>query len=291
MFDHLRQVKVWGYLHVAHPKLGLVGATAGTNEPAKESKTVEESLTFHEIKQLAHPEIEDELLAVLYTLHLRGLDDDELLQALADPEAARSRCEQAGPLWLSAIEPVGEPWIGRLSKHSEVDAWHANVAFEPLGLDAVRKKNLSRYDTYGWKPQLASDHPKLYRSVGEVEIAWRLRHAGYKAYWVDLRGGAPPIWRGSWTCGLYDLPVWLQQLCSSMGRSGWPDVVAWKEDTREVRFVEYKGFGDSINLNQDTWFRTSLESGAIDHNSYLVAGWKPDQAQMSMLAEQKAWQA
>ncbi len=217
------------------------------------------------------------------------MDDDELLAALADPEAARSRCELAGPLWLAAIEPVGEPWIGPLSRYSDVESWHANVAFQPLGLDAVRKKKLTRHDTYGWKPQLASDHPNLYRSVGEVEIAWRLRRAGYKAYWVDLVGAAPPIWRGSWTCGLYELPVWLQQLCSRVGKRGWPDVVAWKEATKEVRFVEYKGLKDAINKNQDIWFRTALKSAAIDRNSYVVAGWNPDQAQMLMLAEQKAW--
>jgi hypothetical protein len=129
----------------------------------------------------------------------------------------------------------------------------------------------------------------VYRSVGEVEIAWRLRRAGYKAYWVDLVGAAPPIWRGSWTCGLYELPVWLQQLCSRVGKRGWPDVVAWKEATKEVRFVEYKGLKDAINKNQDIWFRTALKSAAIDRNSYVVAGWNPDQAQMLMLAEQKAW--
>lgn len=76
-----------------------------------------------------------------------------------------------------------------------------------------------------------------------------------------------------------------------MGRSGWPDVVAWKEDTREVRFVEYKGLRDTINENQDIWFRTALESGAIDRNSYVVAEWKPDYTQKLMLAEQKAWKA
>ena len=102
----------------------------------------------------------------------------------------------------------------------------------------------------------------------------------FKAYWVDLVGAAPPIWRGSWTCGLYELPVWLQQLCSRVGKRGWPDVVAWKEATKEVRFVEYKGLKDAINKNQDIWFRTALKSAAIDRNSYVVAGWNPDQAQM-----------
>lgn len=166
-----------------------------------------------------------------------------------------------------------------------------DVDFEPLGLDAVRKKKLSSYDTYKWKQQLASDHPTLYRSVGEVEIAFRLRRSGYKAYWVDSFGAAPPIWRGAWTCDVYDLPLWLQQRCSPMGRRGWPDVVVWKENTREVRFVEYKGLKDAINENQDIWFRAALESGAMDHKSYVVAEWEPDDAQKPALAEQKAWRA
>src|SRR3712207_7139001 len=56
------------------------------------------SLTIHEIKELAHPEIEDDLLAVLYALQFVGLGDDELIAALASPEAARARGERAGPL-------------------------------------------------------------------------------------------------------------------------------------------------------------------------------------------------
>ena len=251
---------------------------------------VMETLSFDEIKELAHPEIGDELLVVLYNLQFAGLTDDDMVKALADPEAARLRCERAGPLWLRAIGPVGDARLETLSKYSEVEAWHTNVAFRPLGLDVVRKKKLTRHDTYGWKAQLESDHANLSRSVGEVEIACRMRRAGYKAYWMDLFGNAPPIWR-AWTRGVYDLPVWLQMLCGPLGRPGWPDVVAYKDDSREVRFVEYKGPNDTINENQTAWFSTALERGVIDRESYVVAAWQPNRAPKLMLAEQKSWRA
>jgi hypothetical protein len=97
-------------------------------------------------------------------------------------------------------------------------------------------------------------------------------------------------WR-AWTCRIYDLPVSLQLLCSPVGRRGWPDVVAWKETARarEVRFVEYKDLNDSINENQNAWFRVVLDRGKMDRESYVVAEWKPNEAQKLMVTEQEAW--
>ena len=52
--------------------------------------------------------------------------------------------------------------------------------------------------------------------------------------------------------------------------------MAWKDASKEVRFVEYKGPNDSINENQNTWFRAALERGAMDRESYVVAVWEPN---------------
>ncbi|MDP9479432.1 MAG: VRR-NUC domain-containing protein [Actinomycetota bacterium] len=185
-----------------------------------------------------------------------------------------------------------------MSEHSDAEAWHAPVEFEPLGV-APGDLKLTRKDTYGWKPQLRTEIPGLGRSVGEVELAHRLRSEGYEAYWVDNFGSAPAMWR-PWTRRAKQLPAWLLDLDAKIRehdlmqlhkRGGWPDVVAWVPGSGEARFVEYKGPGDKVRASQDAWFRAALNLNVLPDKSYVVAKWDPSPVAVLRLAQQKEWQA
>ncbi len=196
--------------------------------------------------------------------------------------------------WVSAIVPIGEPYRGRLSEHSDVEAWHAPVEFRPWEFSTETPK-LSRKDTYGWKPQVQAAYPGLDRSVGEVELAQRLRSAGYTAYWVDNFGSAPAIWR-PWTRRAKQLPRWLLEMDEKIRRhdlmkpyktGGWPDVVAWDPTSNEALFVEYKGPGDKVKPSQDAWVRAAADLGVLPDTSYVVATWEPSSSTRLRLDWQK----
>jgi hypothetical protein len=198
--------------------------------------------------------------------------------------------------WVSAIAPVSEPYVDQLSKYSVAEAWHVAVNFEPLPPASVSAKKLTRKETYGWKPQLQSGHPHLSRSVGEVELAQRLRSAGYKAYWIDNFGGAPSVWR-VWASGIRQLPTWMQELdrkvrqhrlMDSYGTGGLPDVVAWNPSGDEVHFIKYKGPKDKVGESQDAWFRSALDLNLLPKTSYIVAKWEASPLDMLPLETTEA---
>jgi hypothetical protein len=224
----------------------------------------------------------------------------------------------AAPSW-AALLPVGTaPYLDRLSDHSDVRVWHIDLEFEPWA--PAPGAILTRQETYGWKPQVVPADPRLAtgvgRSVGEVEVACRLRAAGFKAAaWTDGFGSAPDWW-SRWVRRPPSIPVSVRRLDEQV-RAGhpallrdvtgaWPDVVAY-HDTAAVAdavraaadgtllFVEYKGpslatprKSDTISETQDLWVRTAVERGLVPLTSYVVARWRPSLVARAVLDQQWA---
>lgn len=205
--------------------------------------------------------------------------------------------------WTRTLSPTTEPGKLRLSEHSAVEAWHVEVRFRPWILPAG-EPTPSREDTYGWKPQVEPEFTTPSRSIGEVELAQRMRAADYMAYWVDTWGSAPAIWR-TWARRPNELPrlvadmdrtVRQHPLMLRWKKGGVPDVVAIEQETGALRFVEYKGPSaanprkqDSINEKQDSWFRAALDTGLLNPDNYVVAKWVPDHSSRTLLDEQVGW--
>ncbi len=205
--------------------------------------------------------------------------------------------------WSALLSPLSAPRKELLSSHSAAFAWHVDVMFVPWTLpegDAAP----SRKDTYGWKPQITPEFETPSRSVGEVELAQRLRAGDYSAFWIDSFGTAPSIWR-SWARLPSELPRWATELDRGVRQhvlmrdyktGGLPDVLAVHPSSHEYVFVEYKGPSaanprkqDEISSKQDAWYRAALELGLLSEYSYLVARWVPNADSVARLQTQTLW--
>ena len=224
----------------------------------------------------------------------------------------------SAPAWAALLGAAGAPYLDRLSDHSDFRAWHVDVEFQPW-LPAAGA-TITRKETYGWKPQVVPTDPHLAggvgRSVGEVEVACRLRAAGFDAaVWTDAFGSAPAWW-SRWIRCPPALPASVRRLDERVrsghpsllrdGTGGWPDVVAYRDVaavTDALRaaadgallFVEYKGpslanprKSDTISDTQDLWVRTAVNRGLVPLTSYVVARWRPSPAARSALDRQWA---
>lgn len=224
----------------------------------------------------------------------------------------------SAPAWIQLLGAATPPYLDRLSEHSDFQAWHVDLSLNPW--TAAPGGKLTREESYGWKPQLIPSDPRLAaglgRSVGEVELACRLRAAGYEAAaWTDGFGSAPEVWN-RWIRRPLALPASIRRIDEQV-RAGnpdllrdttaaWPDVVAYR-DTASVSdavkaaaagdlvFAEYKGpslanarKSDTISETQDLWVRTAIGRRLIPLTGYVVVRWRPSPAAREVLDRQWA---
>jgi hypothetical protein len=115
-------------------------------------------------------------------------------------------------------------------------------------------------------------------SFAEIEIAKRLRAAGWQAGWLDAFGRAPETWK-PWIINTDDLPeatrarfVAIHDMIAEQngrpGSSGRPDIVAWQGD--RTAFIELKGPRDRLSKEQARWGAAAL---AQDPDSYGLVRW------------------
>jgi hypothetical protein len=176
--------------------------------------------------------------------------------------------------WVQAVRPVQAPYRERLSRYSDLIVWHLDVEFPewpipPAWTARWQNKQTKESDTWRKSPLAVGVDSGCEYSCGEVELAARLRNAGYDGFWVSEWCGFPHVscWepycvkRNELKERAPTLLAFDQQLRASavttravLGtRGGHPDVGFWLPSTHEHLYIEYKGPGDSINAKQDSW--------------------------------------
>ena len=165
---------------------------------------------------------------------------------------------------------VGGPLVWRISL-GHLEPW-------PHPIDRVRHRKL----LYG-KQSAALVHNGL-PWAAEVEIARRLRAGGWFARWL-LKYEEPPEHFQPYVAmdkrGDRSLPEQVMKLVGTLGRSGAPDVVAWRPNADGLRIVglESKRVGknaDRIGPKQVEWYREALVAGLLAHEDLAVVEWCND---------------
>ncbi|MFN2397950.1 MAG: VRR-NUC domain-containing protein [Gemmatimonadaceae bacterium] len=178
--------------------------------------------------------------------------------------------------WVQALRPRGEPYCAGLSRYSEFLAWHVDIGFTlwPITPEQQLKWKVDKAnndETWRKRPLVVGEDSGCGPfSCGEVEVAARLKKAGFNAKWVsewsgyqhvecwrrycvkrsDLEDEEPELWAAD-----YNLRMKAGVIGDQLGkRGGHPDVAAWRSQD-DIVYVEYKGPTDSINEKQDIWAR------------------------------------
>jgi hypothetical protein len=189
--------------------------------------------------------------------------------------------------WVDAIRPTRPPYLRRLSNHSDLVTWHAEVTFDSYAVtpeEAARWKvpDADARETWRKRPLVIGRDSGCVYSCGEVELAARFRTAGYEAFWITEWSGFPhwPAWQ-PFCVKRSELRARLPHVWEhdralrerfpdlALGKGGGhPDIVAWQPGSQDLFFAEYKGPGDSLKPKQNSWARALTE---LDGRSRYVA--------------------
>jgi hypothetical protein len=176
-----------------------------------------------------------------------------------------------GEQWWTALGVARpeEPSSIRTAAGSKVDVPRVRLRFREWKEQAPARAVLGAWsDTYG-KPLIVGDDGQ--RSIAEIEIVRRLRHAGWEAAWIDTFGGAP-AWMRPWTDKGIGLPTpvasTVARLRSASAPEGRPwDVIAWRDD--RILFLEAKRrHRDRLRPGQVAW----LDGAIRQHLGDIVFG-------------------
>ena len=174
---------------------------------------------------------------------------------------------------LGAVRPEEATSI-RLASGSRVDVPTIRLRFREWKERAPAQGSLGGWsDTYG-KPLIVGDDGQ--RSVAEIEMVRRLRHAGWEAAWIDTFGGAP-AWMRPWTDRGMGLPTSVAstvarlRLASASEGRPW-DVIAWRDD--RCLFLEAKRrHSDRLRPGQIAWLDGAVRQRMADV-SFGIVEWE-----------------
>ena len=212
------------------------------------------------------------------------------------------------PSWLDSLGPVSDPVLKPISRYSSAVAWHVRVEFTPWPVPAGR--TLTGGDTWNGKALLVPSSRDIEASVGEVEVAERLRAGsrGRASYWTAGGGHPPAQWR-AWalTQPVRKQAQWLidadrrirdTEPILAGNQRGWPDVVSWQLGYQDLLCVEYKGpqpsnpaILDEVSVEQDAWFRVAVRLQVLDVDRFAVVSWVPSPDAAATLRQQSAARA
>jgi hypothetical protein len=192
--------------------------------------------------------------------------------------------------WVMALRPQGYPYLDRLSAHSDFLTWHIRIELAewqvpPSLATRWKEDTANNNETWRKRPLLRGDDSGCDYSCGEVEIAARLRKAGFQSRWVsewgsyehvpcwrpfcvkrrELEDSEPELWAAD--NNLRERSKTRQDVLGRTG--GHPDVAAWHSQ-RDIVYVEYKGPGDRVNKKQDAWAQEVIAQNP-GRFCYLVA--------------------
>ena len=202
------------------------------------------------------------------------------------------------PAWIQLLRPVTDPVRAPISPSSVVLVWHVDIQMEAWlpPPDAV----LSGSDNWNGKALVVGTNSGLARSVGEVEIAARLRDVVWAAAWTGKPGAAwsrwalDPLVRSTWLKTVDDQIRGETPLLQGNKR-GIPDVLRWKAGQSDFCCVEYKGPSptkptrpDTIKPEQVAWVQKAVELGLLEEDRIAVVSWRPDAASSAALLSQAA---
>lgn len=119
-------------------------------------------------------------------------------------------------------------------------------------------------------------------SCAEIDAVRRFISHDWNAGWLATCGRSNPQWRrfmlaarrpgsGAKTEPLPLVPDRIAPVLAAGGRSGYPDVVAWRNELQPV-FAELKGPGDTGTAQAD-WLRAALDAGRVSLNDFLLVRW------------------
>lgn len=176
--------------------------------------------------------------------------------------------------WVKALRPTGEPYIARLSDHSDLMVWHVDVEFRQWVIPEEQSERwldsrTNAEETWRKRPLVLGEDSRCEYSCGEVELAARLRTAGYQAFWISEWSGFSHVrcWE-PFCVKRSELAVRAPAVCARnerlraeaaeigivLGRSGGhPDIAALREGSSRIVYMEYKGPRDSIKSKQNAW--------------------------------------
>jgi hypothetical protein len=181
--------------------------------------------------------------------------------------------DESPPGWLDLVMPVSNP---RISRFGDIWVWTADAEFDrwrgraPGGLEFDCRKRAGLV--------LGPDDSM---SCAEIEVVRRVRSREWTAGWLATCGRRNDEWRDlmlrvrtpktSVLPPVRLTPKPIGTILEAGGRSGFPDVVAWREPTRPI-FVELKGPGDG-GENQVPWLRSVWGRGLMSHSDFLLLQW------------------
>ena len=209
------------------------------------------------------------------------------------------------PSWLDSLLPTRRPTLRPLLGSSSEFAWHVGVEFVAWRVPAGVA--LTGSQTWNGKALIVPSNPSLDASVGEVEVAERLRIAFPTrfTYWTAGGGSPPKQWR-AWalTPAVRGQEPWLVELDRRIrdaddalrdNQRGWPDVLSWQSGADDLVCVEYKGpfpsnpdVLDTVSSEQHAWFRAAVRQRLLDPNRYAVVSWVPSPAAKVILRNQSS---
>jgi len=183
--------------------------------------------------------------------------------------------------WVQALRPTREPYAAQLSDHSDLMVWHIDVEFErwPIPRELEERwltQATNAEETWRKRPLVVGEDSGCEYSCGEVELAARLRVAGFHAFWISEWSGFLHVRCWEPFCvkrseltrrapGVSAQDEQLRAKASELGivlgsSGGHPDIAAWRDGSSSFFYMEYKGPGDDIKLKQNGWATAILTS-------------------------------
>ncbi len=196
------------------------------------------------------------------------------------------------------LHPVAEPGLAPFRAGSALHTWHVQIALRAWPVPAGQA--LSGSDNWNGKALVVGESSGLDRSVGEVEIAARLRGGGASAGWTG-KPRAPwnhwaldPATRAGWVAEV-DRAIRQENGLLAGNSRGRPDVLRWISGRDDFCCVEYKGPSptdptrpDTVKDEQEAWLETACRSGLLTAERIAVVTWRPTCADAATLRGQAA---
>lgn len=207
------------------------------------------------------------------------------------------------PRWIDALSPALSPRLESVRPGSDLVSWHVQILLDAWETPAGCI--LEGSDNWNGKALVKPGNPSIDRSVGEVEIAERIRIAFPVAtvYWTAGKGNPPRLWRpwalrsdlrGPWFTSLESKVRHEVELIAHNDK-GTPDVLWWEQGGSTMRAVEYKGPSpsdprkmDTFSVWQEAWLRSAFTRGLLDQDRFAIAYWLPSASDQRRLIEQAA---
>ena len=182
-----------------------------------------------------------------------------------------------GP-WLADLGAISAGALRRVvAGDLAADVWSVHLRFSAYDHPALANlTRRERWSTDYGKPLVESmgkDGPAQ-GSCAEVEVARRLRSAGWDAWWSDGYGQAPVRWKpwvrrvSEWGGPVGSLLRDIRRRREDGASGGVPDVVAVRAG--HVVFVECKGPGDRTSRSQLLWLAATVGQGLRGNDYVLV---------------------